>query len=169
MPSGYLDHNLIVALGKRDESPENMNAAYELLRRRKRGQVSLETSHISKEEFDKHALGAPPEQEAIYNLLDDVPPAPEEFLFPLVQTNLTSGSRLVGPSAVRDEVLGRLEAILPDRDDARHVFQAAHAGYDYFVTFDRRTILRFANEIEAAANIKAVSPTELLKLLDAQT
>ena len=66
----------------------------------------------------------------------------------------------------KDEILGRLEAILPDADDARHVFQAAHSGFDYFVTFDRRTILRYADEIEAAANIRAVSPSELIQILD---
>src|SRR3954454_17991030 len=38
-PRGYLDSNLIIALAKRDASAENMEAAYELLRRRKRGQV----------------------------------------------------------------------------------------------------------------------------------
>ena len=96
-PRAYLDHNLIVALAKRDESADNMSAAYELLRRRKQAQLIIETSHVSKEELDKHALGAPPEQEAIYNLLDDVPAAPEHFLIPRLQTFAGSGSRLIGP------------------------------------------------------------------------
>ncbi len=55
--------------------------------------------------------------------------------------------------------------ILPDELDARHIFQAAKNGLDYFITRDEETILKYAAEIESAVGILAFLPTELLSRL----
>jgi len=62
-------------------------------------------------------------------------------------------------------VLVKLRAIF-DRDDADHIFQAAQAGCDYFLTLDERTILSKVREHEAlleslCPQLKFRSPIEL--------
>ena len=40
-------------------------------------------------------------------------------------------------------MLGKLTDLLPDEDDARHVFQAARNSIDYFITCDQKSILKW--------------------------
>jgi hypothetical protein len=53
----------------------------------------------------------------------------------------------------------RLAKALPDRNDARHVFQAARNDVRDFVTIDERTILSRATQVLEAAGVRVCSPT----------
>lgn len=64
-----------------------------------------------------------------------------------------------------DEDLAGLREILPDREDADHVFQAIKAGLDYFITCDKRTILAYASQIESRFPIRLRLPSDLVKEL----
>ena len=48
--------------------------------------------------------------------------------------------------------------LLPDAADAEHTFQAARNGVDFFVTVDRRTILRHKAGVEAVCQLQLATP-----------
>jgi hypothetical protein len=104
-----------------------------------------------------------PVEEALYYLLDDVPEIPEEFGMPSVFGGAPFGAApFAGGYLVTDEMLARLREILPDENDARHIFQAAQNDIGYFITCDERTILRHTVAIEAAAPIRPRLPSQVL-------
>jgi len=47
---------------------------------------------------------------------------------------------------------------VPDKNDARHLFQAKMNGVIHYVTVDERTILRRADEIRCVSGLNAWSP-----------
>jgi predicted nucleic acid-binding protein len=161
-PRVYLDTNLVSGIRKQDLGPEQQ-ALRRLLLAYKRGTVSLVTSHVTLEEIEKLPEGEVREgQQEIYALLNDVPPIREEFLFlPVV----TSRPGPKGPLPMKEADLGKLEAIVPDQNDARHLFQAIRNGVEFFVTYDKKTILRHRSEIERAFAIRACLPSELVEEL----
>ena len=55
--------------------------------------------------------------------------------------------------------------LLPDIEDARHMFQAVQNGVDSFVTADERTILAYADVLRELLGIEAVSPSEIMQRL----
>ena len=136
MPSGYIYTDVLIGLARCDLPAAEMAAAVRLLELRKAGNVSLFTSSVAKEELARHAAaGAVRVEDVVYLLLDEIPAATEEYILPPILGATTFGS--YGP-IVTDEVLGRIRAIVPGEDDARHIFQAAHQGLDYFITCDGR-------------------------------
>jgi hypothetical protein len=159
-PTAYLDTSLVIGIASQDLGDEQA-ALLQILKAHKQGSVRLLTSHVTDEEIQKGTN--PGLDEAIYALLADVPAADETWLFPqplIVSATTSSGPR--GPVLVKEEDLGKLEAILPDLDDARHVFQAIKSNVTYFVTVDRRSILRYAPELQSSVGIRAVLPSELV-------
>ncbi len=95
----------------------------------------------------------------MYELYANVPEIEEQFRMPKMISSQRSGPTS-GP-IVHDELLGRLLAIL-DETDARHVYQAAKNGLDYFVTRDYETILKHAEKVQATAGIMALLPSNLI-------
>lgn len=73
-----------------------------------------------------------------------------------------AGSGLFGPVVVTASDLAALRAILPDENDARHLFQAIGNGVDYFVTRDERTILSRSAAIERQFAIRVRLPSRLV-------
>jgi hypothetical protein len=159
-PSAYLETSLVFGISSQDLDAEQ-SALLQILKAYKRGSLNLFTSHVTNEEIQQgNDTGL---DEAIYALLRDVPAVEEEWLFPQpLVTTPTGGSRLAGPVVVRESELGELEAILPHRDDARHVFQAMRNQLDYFVTADKRSIIRHAPTLEARFPIRVVTPSQLV-------
>jgi predicted nucleic acid-binding protein len=62
---------------------------------------------------------------------------------------------------VTQQDLATLRAILPDEDDARHLFHAISNGAEYFVTYDKATILKHRAAIEDEFSILPRLPSEL--------
>jgi hypothetical protein len=155
----YLDTNLIIGLAKQDLPPTERTAMSDLLRRHKNRTLGLCTSHLAKEELTAYAQGADPTQDVIYMLLEDVPAIQEEFLGAPVIGSFALGS--AGP-IIRDELLDKLTDLLPHGEDARHVFQAARNGIDYFITCDHKSILAYVASVEPIAGIRLRSPSQLV-------
>jgi hypothetical protein len=160
-PLGYLDTCLVSGIAKQDLRPVELDALHKLLVLRKGGEISLVTSHVTKEEIERLPATARGLHEGIYGLLDDVPEA-QEF-------RTDSGLTLmgVGGGTREDPLLASIKAVLPDPDDARHVFQAARNAVDYFITDDQRTILRHADAIHERCQLAVVLPSQLVRRLDA--
>jgi hypothetical protein len=165
-PSAYLDNCISPSGVVRGQLPSVEAAAFgDLERLWADGKVELYTSHVVKEEIDKAPAYQRQELENVYELYANVPEIEEQFRMPKLLSSQRSG--LTNGPIVRDELLGRLLAIL-DETDARHVYQAARNGLDYFVTRDHETILRHAEKVHAAAGIKAVLPSQLTAELAAR-
>src|SRR5882724_10370001 len=157
-PTAYLDANLIIGIRKRDLGSEQSPLS-RLLKAHKQGALRLVTSRETQKEIEK---GTPEHDgdEDIYALLADVPVVEGESLVLPVITN-RGGSQRVGPLVVVTDDLAFLRATLPDAADADHVFQAISNGVDYFVTFDSKTILRYAPAIECKYDIRLRLPSAL--------
>ena len=159
-PTGYLDTNIVSGIRKEDLGTEQ-DALRQILHAHKRGVLRLVTSSVTQEEMQMLPSGVREAHEDIYALLFDVPNVAEESLFVPPITN-RGGSRLMGPVVVTEADLGELRAILPDENDARHLFQSIRNGVDYFITADRKTILSRAAKIEAHFPISVRSPSQLV-------
>jgi hypothetical protein len=163
MPTGYLDTNLVSGLVKEDLGTTELEAFRDVLRLRKRGHIDFRTSSVTAEELNR----IPPEvrnrHEDIYMLLDDIPLVAEQIPVPRIVQPVRAGRPMtITPAVLEEGMLTRLKAILPDENDARHIYQAVRNGIDYFVTRDERTIIRHAADIETVAGIKVRLPSQLL-------
>jgi hypothetical protein len=158
-PKAYLDNCLVGGLVQDDVDPAESDALYRLIDLSKEGRLALVTSSVVKQEIDR----VPPEHRAphraVYAFLTELPTIEETELMPRA---LTPGSGLTGPLLLGHHDLGSLSSILPDWDDARHVFQAVQNGCAYFVTVDAKTILAHAPEVESAFPFRVLKPSQLV-------
>jgi hypothetical protein len=112
-----------------------------------------------KEEIDRIPEMHRSKHEIIYNLLSNVPIA-KAF-------RTDSGLTLMGVGGgVRlHPMLAKLNVLLPDEADARHIYQAAKNSVQYFLTTDARTILAHSEQIEDICQVKAVSPQMFVNIM----
>ena len=163
MASAYLDTCVVSGIAKGDLASETEAAVLEILRIYKDGKLGLVTSETTATEIHKIPAQYRAKHEMIYNLLANVPVA---------ATHRTdSGLTLmgVGGGTRVDPLYSALKAIVPDEQDAVHLFQAAMNKVKYFVTTDNKTILRYAMNIRSACGVLAVSPLELVAEISNET
>ena len=155
----YLDTCIVSGLAKGDLDESNQAALLRVLKARKRGDLEIVTSSVAADEINAIPPDHRLEHEVMYNLLDDVHLAAKH------QTH--SGLTLLGAGGGRREhpMLRSLRALLPDENDAVHVFQAARNECRYFLTTDRRTILKYRDPIKECSEVEVVSPAELVESL----
>ncbi len=161
--SAYLDTNIVSSLA-RNQNEDEANALRTLLRT---PGVSVCTSRKMKDELDRiPAAEHRDPQIEIYEELAKVRFVSDSFQGQ--PTVSSQQSRVVGylpdPKVVEIEscLRGPQNDRPVDRPDAEHLFQALSNGVAYFVTLDRRTILRARADIEAAYPIRLRRPSELL-------
>jgi hypothetical protein len=153
LPTAYLDTNLVSGLAKRDLRAREHKALRELLRLHKAGSLALVTSHVTREEIERLPGAVRELHEDIYALLVNVREA--------LEVGTDSGLTLMGVGGgTREEPdFTELKPMLPDVDDARHVFQALRNDVDYFVTDDERTIISRAPKIATRFKIRPILPS----------
>jgi hypothetical protein len=64
----------------------------------------------------------------------------------------------VGGSRRQGRLFISLRSLLPDVEDAMHVFQAAKNGVGFLITADHRTLIRFSADIERLCGVIVLSP-----------
>lgn len=163
LPASYLDTSLVSGLANQDLAEAEAHALLRLLQYHKQGKLRLLTSEVTYEEIAKVPAQFRAKHEVIYLLLTDVPTV-ETY-----RTNYGLPLRGVGGGRREDPLFTSLKDILPDEEDARHLFQAAKNGVGYFLTADRRTILSRRNQIRSACNMIAALPTEMLQIIENST
>jgi predicted nucleic acid-binding protein len=160
----YLDTNLVSGLAKGDASADELAALYKVIELMHAGRVRLVTSPVTKEQIEKVPAEHRAPHTAIYVLLAKLPTVDEEVAMPII---IKAPPNIYGPAVVQDEDLGKLLEVLPDVDDARHLFQAIKNGSAYFVTLDKKTILAHSGAIEARfPTIRVLTPSQLVAALD---
>ncbi|WP_447600563.1 hypothetical protein [Nitrospira sp. Nam80] len=155
----YLDTCVVSGLAREDLPDVELAAQDQILDAQKRRLISLVTSRVTKEEIEKIPQSYRRKHQTIYNLLADIPVAKafrRNKPWSLLPWDL--GVRL-------QPMLAQLITTLPDEADARHIYQAAQNGVQYFVTTDYRTILAHRAKIERIAGIKAASPREFAAIM----
>jgi hypothetical protein len=158
--TAYLDTSIVSGLAKEDLKEDELEALSRILEQHKQGNVSLVTSTITQEEIKRIPEDYRRKHDTIYNLLVDLPVMREVFS----GGGLSLGLGLSLGSGGFHPMYSKLCALLPDKTDARHIFQAARNDVQYFLTTDRRTILSYKEEIEQISNVKTVNPLEFLNI-----
>ena len=159
----YLDTCVLSALVKGELSSDDSQAVVQIGQLVQSSDVTVWTSTVMKEELDripepyrgrhlsayqgiKTVTGHP-----TTNWIDDDPASPT-FNLPTVHPTFA-----------------KVESLVPDRDDARHLFQASMNGVEDFVTIDQRTILSRAEPIKQKAGIRVWSPASYVRQLVAHS
>jgi len=160
----YLDTCIISGIAEMDLPDNDIDALINIFEQSKKGKIKIATSLISKEEIGKIPIKYRKKHELIYYLLTDL------TYFNYLKPIMNYGSTIIGcgvgvgfSSHLKrkvDPILNKLKLLLPDKNDALHIFQAAKNKIQYFLTVDRKTILRFENQIEEICKIKVIRPQE---------
>ena len=161
-PTAYLDTCIVSGLAKEDLSDEELDALLRILEEYKGNNVHLVTSDLTKRELDKIPARYRRKHSAIYSLLCDVP------IVRLFRRDPRLDLLGVGDGVRVHTIFARLNTELPDETDAQHIYQAARNEAGYFLTTDRRTVLSKKEQIEDICGVKAVSPNELLKIIEGE-
>jgi len=161
----YLDTNIISGLAKEDLTTNEHDALRHILEAYKQGKVSLVTSPITKEEIGKIPVEHRSKHETIYNLLSDVPIARTFRRGARGMSGFGFSMSMSAGRKILDPMFKALIALLPDKDDAKHLYHAAKSEVQYFLTTDKKTILNYCNKIKEICDVKAVSPQEFLNIL----
>ncbi|MBL8612931.1 MAG: hypothetical protein JNL38_36665 [Myxococcales bacterium] len=157
----YLDTCIASGIVKNDLGQEELTALSRILQARDAGQVELATSEVMREELNR----IPPQHRElhlnVYRALLNVPALPNQ-----VPTSRLLPSPLISSGLSEDPLYSSLRELLPDREDADHVWQASQNEIPYFITVDQRTLLKHKSEVERVHNIRLLRPsvfvTELL-------
>jgi hypothetical protein len=154
----YLDTCIVSGLAKADLAPVEQDAVMYLLQAHKQGELKLVTSEVTAREISQIPEEFRRAHSVVYSLLSDVPT--------VLLGSTTSLSLMGTPGPGReDPMFENLKCLLPDPQDAEHVFQAAQNGVQYFVTVDRSTMLKHAAKVESACKVKLVAPSTLKGLV----
>jgi hypothetical protein len=161
--SVYLDTCIISGIARMDLKDDDIEALLTIFEQSKKGNLNIITSQISKSELDAIPVEFRKKHELIYYLLADSPYVQNARMVWQSGMNLGIGIGLGFGHRRRsaDPLFSKLSSILPDANDAMHVFQATKNQIQYFLTVDQKTILKFKAEIGQICNLKAVSPIEL--------
>ena len=162
--NAYLDTSIISGLAKEDLKDNELEALLVILKQHKNGNVVLVTSPIAKEEIERIPESYRRKHEIIYNLLSDLSVAKEVQIYSGGMMGLGLGLGLGGGGRRIHLMYEELSALLPDKSDARHIFQAAMNNIQYFLTTDARTILSYREKISQIAKVEAVNPLEFMKI-----
>jgi hypothetical protein len=154
----YLDTCVVSGLARNDFASAEREAMIELLRRYEVRSVDFVTSAVALSELEQIPSEHQTPHLAVYHLLRKVRVLSEPSFTRLGP----SGLPMANPYHL---TWSRIHAILPDDNDAKHVFQASQHRVDYFVTVDESTILKHKSALAVQAGIRAVKPSELLALL----
>jgi len=154
----YLDTCIVSGLAKSDLSSIEQEALKKILDLHEAESVELCTSAEVEEELseipDEHRE---PHLQVFRRFLD----------LPRAKTGALTSLGSLGPMGnPRTRRLNGLKEAGLDDTDAMHVFIAASNRMKYFVTTDKKTILRHADQIQAVSGVHAILPSDFLNLLD---
>ena len=154
-PPVYLDTCVISGYVKEDMEPSDNDAFKKIVNMSQSKELLLCTSTVAKEEIKRLPIKYQTTHIEMYNTL--------QILKGSVTVWIDDDPKSTGyGNSVDDPDYLMLHKILPDENDARHLFQAKKAGVHNFITVDSRTILSSAEELENQCCLNVVSPSEFI-------
>ena len=153
--SAYMDTCLVSALVKRDIALSEFAALQEILARFERGEITLMCSSAVEDELAKIPSDFREPHLAQLKVFGTIP---------RVQPGGITRLGLAGAPAAnpRYNLWRRLRALLPDNEDAEHVFIASCNRMRHLITVDGRTLLRHRVAVLGLCGVELVSPTEFI-------
>lgn len=160
MKKTYLDTNVVCAIYS-DDHPNESAAIDKILELFSQGLLELVTSQVTKEEIDKCPEEWRKKHRPTYNRLNKMKYVEAHELKGYnIQDNQFGFS--ASPRMDDHSTFTRLQQIGLDEKDSQHVMQAIESGCGFFLTCDRKTILKYRTEIETEfSSIKLMLPSEL--------
>lgn len=162
--NAYLDTCIISGIAKADLKQDQQTATLELLELRKKGIVFIVTSEIAKTEIEKIPEKYRYQHQAIYFLLSDVPICKTHSFHSRGLMGMEMGMGMGAGGNRINPIYKSLKDLLPDEQDANHIYQASKNEIEYFLTADEQTIIKYSEKIHEICNIIAVSPVEFYKI-----
>lgn len=144
----YLDTCVISGLIKQDMGDENYNNLVEMLSM----DLCIVSSQIARDEINAIPPQYRKEHADLFDSLNKIP---------VIQHYSTCSNLMlmgVGGGRRYDPLFAKLKNLLPDENDALHIFQACKNSVTDFITIDNRTILRFALQLEEYTGMQFVPP-----------
>ncbi len=158
---GYLDTCLISAIVKSDIKEAEQVALVKLKEKYIANQVELFASEHVEEELNKIPSQYRQQHLDIFRLFNSVPKARVGGL-----TRLGP----MGPTAnPKRRKMTALLSILPDNDDAWHLFIASSNRIAFFITVDVNTVIKYKIEIKNICGVEAMLPSEFLAYCNNET
>ncbi len=152
---GYLDTCLISAIVKSDIKEDEQVALVKLKEKYIANQVELFASEHVEEELNKIPSQYRQQHLDIFGLFNSVPKARVG--------GLTRLSPMGVPAAnPKRRKMNALLSILPDNDDAWHLFIASSNRIAYFITADVNTVIKYKIEIKNICGVEVMLPSEFL-------
>ncbi len=151
----YFDTCVISAIVKKDIGKENCNALDKILALKT---INLVTSDIAKKEIEKIPSDYREEHENAYNALLNIP---------TIKHYKTCGNLLlmgVGGGIKEDKLFLSLKNILPDKNDALHIYQAIKNNINDFITTDVETIIKYKDELAKITGTNFFTPVDFIKM-----
>ena len=152
---GYLDTCLISAIVKSDIKEIEKMALLEIRQNYIAGKIELFTSEHVEEELNKIPSQYRQSHLDVFDMFSSVPKPTVGGL-----TRLGPGGFPIGNPKRRK--MNALLSLLPDNDDAWHLFIASSNRISCFVTVDVNTVIKHKNEINNICGVEAMLPSEFL-------
>jgi len=154
----YLDTCIVSGLARNDLTRLDAETLIKLLSRSSNGVVEFVTSAVALSELEKIPKKYQIPHLAVYHLLRKVQALPEPSLTRLAP----SATPMANPNR---RIWLKIQSILPDENDVKHVYQSINHHIDYFATVDESTILKYKSVLAVEVGVCAVRPSDLLVLL----
>lgn len=154
-PRAYLDTCLVSALAKNDIEVSEQQALTEIFVRYRRDELSLFCSVVVEEELAKIPGTYRGPHLALLAQFASVPKAAVGGITRL-------GLAGFGVANPRHRLWRSIWAVLPDEQDAWHVFVAACNRIRYVLTVDRRSMLSRRSAVLEASGVALMSPSSFL-------
>jgi len=161
----YLDNSVVSAKGKTEASKE-LGPLEDLFQRHTRGEIRLVTSEITHREISDYVSSNRTPIETVYLHLQQVPVIEAQTLVGINSCWGTHGG-WNSPMIEEDAIWRAIQRVGLDSTDAHHLMVAVRNSCDLFLTLDRRTILRFREELSKTLQIRLRLPSEYLDELRA--
>ncbi len=163
--NAYLDTCIISGLVKQDLKQEQQTAMLKLLEYRKNDIISIVTSKVAKVEIEKIPKEYRYQHLLIYRLIADVPICKTFSIHSRGLMGMGMGLGMGSGSRRLNQIYKSLKELLPDEQDANHIYQASKNKVKYFLTADEQTILIFSEKIFKICDVIAISPVEFFKIV----
>lgn len=158
----YIDTCVLSATVKNELTADDAHAVSRLEGLIAAGRFTAYTSTVVYEELRKIPDRFQGQHVAAYDSLRRIVGHPTTSFLDDRATSATFGQTITHP------IFASLRNILPDENDARHLFQAHMNGLTDFITVDQRTILSKAPEICKAIGVRVWTPSDYVRSLSSR-
>ena len=152
MEKAYIDTCIISGIVKSDLKSTDQEAVQHICTLFTEGKLQLCGSTVARDEIDRIPSEYRAPHTAVYNVLDIVRGSTFEWIEEGTPSSVDRRTDI-------DPIYIELRNLLPDENDARHLYLAKKNGAAAFITADENTILVHAEKLKNDHGITAMNPS----------